>query len=528
MPGRTTEVTFFGANLNEPRCLWLSFPGTAAFTTNGGTDRLVCRLTLPADAPVSIGAVRLATTKGISSLHLFMVDDLPGVTDRGTNRSPATAQPLTLPVAVDGACDELKVNYYKFTAKKGQRVSVEAVARRLGSALDPVVRVFDTKGRELAYSDDDPALGRDSRCACEIPVNGDYFIEIRDIDYRGGTKHRFHLRVGNFPLVNFPFPFAAKPGAEAKLVFAGRGVEGLKPFSIPVPERAPGNAVPLAAKFANGHGSEPVSLLIGSANELTEIEPNDSPTNSQAIKIPAAINGRFAKPNDRDFFQFDVAKDERLVIKGRTRTLGSPCDLYIELLEADGRRLAVTKLSTNENVSISHTFAEGGTHRLRVEEINRLGGPEMAYRIEIARPQPGFALSVETERVEGVSGGTAELKVTCERNNFDGAITLSCEGLPVGFSLTNNVLTEKSTEVKLKVGFPPDFVAGQIANVHVVGRARVGETEQSVTASTLAALKRLFPDTPYTPAHLDGVIATGLSASPPKPLEETPAPKRKK
>jgi len=63
--------------------------------------------------------VQLATTNGISNLHLFMIDDLPSVSKSGTNKNSASAQRLNLPVAVDGACEELGFDYYQFHDRKG-------------------------------------------------------------------------------------------------------------------------------------------------------------------------------------------------------------------------------------------------------------------------------------------------------------------------------------------------------------------------------------------------------------------------
>ena len=66
---------------------------------------------------------------------------------------------MKLPAAIEGRGDTESYDYYKFNAEADQHVSVEALARRLGSSLDPVLRLLDSQGRELAYSDDDEAWG---------------------------------------------------------------------------------------------------------------------------------------------------------------------------------------------------------------------------------------------------------------------------------------------------------------------------------------------------------------------------------
>src|SRR5262249_1150531 len=148
--------------------LWTSFPASFIFlprTNDASPDgkTVACKLTVPPEVQVGIGALRLATTNGVSSLHLLMIDDLPSITENGQNKSLTNAQPLKPPIAVDGMCDELSFDFYRFTANKGQQISFEVVAQRLGSRLDPVMRLLDGKGRELAYCDDDPGAGADSR-----------------------------------------------------------------------------------------------------------------------------------------------------------------------------------------------------------------------------------------------------------------------------------------------------------------------------------------------------------------------------
>src|SRR5437867_4346609 len=98
IPGKTAEITLFGENLSDPTQLWTSFPAQAEFISHAGRaddDKVFVRLNVPPQTPVGIGALRLWTSNGVSSLLLFMIDDLPSLAGCGTNRSRATAQRLT-------------------------------------------------------------------------------------------------------------------------------------------------------------------------------------------------------------------------------------------------------------------------------------------------------------------------------------------------------------------------------------------------------------------------------------------------
>ena len=104
MPGLTNEVTVFGSNLGGVTSLWTSFEGTAE-KVRSSEDRAVFKIALSIDCATGLGAVRLVSSNGISSLHLVMIDRLPSIVENGTSRSIATAQLLKMPVAVDGLLD---------------------------------------------------------------------------------------------------------------------------------------------------------------------------------------------------------------------------------------------------------------------------------------------------------------------------------------------------------------------------------------------------------------------------------------
>jgi hypothetical protein len=88
--GTTLDLTLTGTNLNEPVGVSLSFPAKVTIPTEGnnGKDgtRLLVRLEIPPDAPIGMHSLRLATTRGMSNLRLFCVDDLPQVLENNAAR----------------------------------------------------------------------------------------------------------------------------------------------------------------------------------------------------------------------------------------------------------------------------------------------------------------------------------------------------------------------------------------------------------------------------------------------------------
>ncbi len=116
------------------------------------------------------------------------------------NDAAAEAQSISVPAAICGQiAAEADIDYYAFEAKKGEAFTLEIVARRLQSALDSHVRILDEKGNQLAINDD-LRLGRrgftDSLLEnWAAPADGKYFVEVRDVNLRGGKLHPYCLKL---------------------------------------------------------------------------------------------------------------------------------------------------------------------------------------------------------------------------------------------------------------------------------------------------------------------------------------------
>jgi hypothetical protein len=514
-PGATSDVTFYGGAVNGVTGFWTNLPLTAELATGvegNGTkaDQVVYRFTVPANSPVGVGGVRLATGQGISNLRLFMIDDLPSATKNGANKSIETAQELTLPIAVDGAADPESFDYYKFAGKAGQRVSIEVYAQRLGTALDPVVRLLDPAGKELGFSDDEGGIGIDCRLARTLPADGVYTIEIRDVRYQGGGGHRYRLRVGDFPLVTTTYPLAAQKGTSAQLAVAGPAVEQAAPLDITMPEQVPGSQVSFGAKFPSGQGSAIVTLIASGQPEAVETEPNDAPQQATPIALPAAINGRFEVPKDRDYYQFEAKANQRLEFVGQTRSLGSPTDLFLRVFNADGGLLAEAEDNGIDEGVLNVAFPADGVYRLMVEDLLRRGGPAHAYRVDVRPYQPGFSLTVDAEKYDAPKNGVFVAKVTSARKDYNGPITLELQGVGEGYVLANNVIPEGQNEVLLNVTLPATIESGTPIVFNIVGRAKIGEADFAAKASTLPLLRASQGGLPYPPEALDGSIGLGV------------------
>jgi hypothetical protein len=176
--GKTTTVDIKGWNL----------PAT----------QMTPNIATPGIQPISLRNGQLVP-KRIS----YKVDTLPEILEHEPNNSPDTAQPVTLPVIVNGRIDAPgDWDVFRFEGKAGQEIVAEVYARRLDSPLDSVLKLTDAQGQQLAFNDDHEDKGSglnthhaDSYLTAKLPANGTYFIHLGDIQRNGGPEYAYRLRL---------------------------------------------------------------------------------------------------------------------------------------------------------------------------------------------------------------------------------------------------------------------------------------------------------------------------------------------
>jgi len=518
-PGKATEVTFFGANLAPVTGVWNSLGAQAELApgmANNGKEagKVTYRITLPATLSVGIAMVRVATDKGVSNPRLLLVDDLEATADNGTNKTVAAAQELKLPCAIEGACEAESFDFYKFSAKAGQRVAIDVYAKRLGSALDPTIRLLDAAGRTLATSDDDPGIAPDCRLAHTFAADGTYFVEVRDILYTGGAAHRYRMRVGDLPLVTTTLPLAVKKGTTAQVQVAGPSAAGAPAIAVAMPADARA-ATWASAKMPSGQGSTAVAVLASDVNEVLEAEPNDSPQQPTAVTLPCGINGRFDGSKDPlvrdvDHYRFEAKKGDKLRFRAQTRTVGSPAMIYLRVLNAQGQTLAEMDDPVTSEVSLDFTPPADGAYLLAVREWNGFAGPAYTYRIDARVPDPGFTLATDVEQINVPHAGVFVAKVTAVRHGYPGQIQLEPRGLPPNCQVAAATISEKANETTVRVTFPADVPPGKLFPLEIVGKGKMDGRELTAVADTLVGLRKAFPGMAYPPPQLLGSLAAGV------------------
>lgn len=510
--GQPVELSASGDNLAGPLSVWTSFaPAGADVAPQASHPKPVVEL--PASATAGIFAVRLINGQGVSNARLLMIDDLPTIVDSSENVSPAKARDLPTPVAVEGAVPAESSRYYRFRAAAGQRLSFEVVARRLGSPLDSFLRLLDAGGRELVQSDDDDVLGADSRFVYQFTTAGEYLLELGDVRYQGGATYRYRLRIGDFPLTTAPFPLGVQKGWSTAVEVTGAGLRELPRLEASVPESLSSDRLTLRAEYPGGHGLSAVTVLASSGLEQVEFEPNDTPATASPLDLVGAVNARFEKEGDRDCFRFTAKKGQQVVLRGRTRSLGLKRDLYLRVLDAEGKQLAEAN-QFQEDALVDVTFPADGTYNLQAEDLLGRGGPDHVYRIEFAPYQAGFSLASDAEAYNVPCGGVFQIKLNATRRGYRGPIELVLAGMPAselaGFKLEGAVVPEGKVAATVTVTAPRSLSPGSWRALQLLGRAKIGEQDFTAPASGAAALKASLNGCQPLPSELDGRLTLGI------------------
>ncbi|MFO1044636.1 MAG: PPC domain-containing protein [Planctomycetaceae bacterium] len=132
--------------------------------------------------------------KGIAPSGMqFRLTNHDNVVEVEPNEAVAAATKGGATAAFNGVLSsKTDIDYFGFTATKGQAIDINVYARRIRSELDPVLILYNAQGGAIASNDD--ANGTpDSYLRFAVPADGEYFLEVRDHLRRGGDA--FHYRI---------------------------------------------------------------------------------------------------------------------------------------------------------------------------------------------------------------------------------------------------------------------------------------------------------------------------------------------
>jgi len=462
------------------------------------------RITLPADLPP--GSVRwaVANANGASvRTGTFWVGTDPEVLEAIRPDGPQVLP--ALPVTVSGRLSRNEeVDQYRFTAPRNGPLTCELAARQLGVNLNAAVTIRDAQGQVVADAVDTD--GQDVRLTFQAKADTTYTLSLHDLDFRGDRSFVYRLTLTPGPRILAVLPAVGKRGETRELEFVGPGLatggprlEAVKrAVALPAdPQRSA-----LAYRLETPWGTTPVFDI--PLDDRTETVAGAE----QPLGLPAAVTGAFEQGKKAVRYSIVAQKGEVLDLRVEARRFGSPLDVVLVILNAEGKELARNDdLPGTTDAGLTFTAPLDGTYTLEVADQSGQAGTRAAiYRLVVERSGPAFTLQT-VARLNVPVGGKTDLTVTARRlGGFKEPITLKVAGLPDGVTVPADlVIPAGKNDLKIAVQAAADAPAVATL-VRVTGTA--GALTQTAQVPLAGNLTPSSPDDERTDAVL---LATTLT-----------------
>ena len=438
--GTEVSVTFHGDRLDETT--GALFYETGLDLTNLDTKdpkKAVAKLKIAADAAPGEHSLRLAGPGGVTELRSFWVGAFPTVDEVEPN-PPDKAQRIELNRTVHGIAGNEDDDCFVVTLKKGQRLSAEVEAMRLGRTMfDASLTVLDARGFEVATCDDAPLLRTDAFVSLLAPEDGDYRVVVREAAYQGNDDCRYRLHIGTFPRPSAVFPTGGKPGETLGFTFTG---DPMGPIhrSIQLPPEAR-SSFPV---FPEQDGQSAPSPHVVTVSPLPSARDGKPDEVVRLPEPPCAAEGVLDAKSDTDRFVFSAKKGQNLDIRVIARANRSPLDAVVSIHEAKGKYLAGNDDQGGPDSLLAWTCPADGDYRIQIRDQLKRTGDDFTYRVEIAGKTPSLGANLPVvERVNSQKwktfvipkGGRYAAVVNVTRENLSADAVFEAASLPPGVTL---------------------------------------------------------------------------------------------
>ncbi len=483
--GQSTEVAVKGVNLGDVRTVKVEAPPYSP-------DRETWQ-TLP---------LRVKTSHGESLNKLRLaIGDAPEVMEQEPNHDATQAQRITIPVTINGHIssgsavaaafdrrdDHARAaagtspvaavsdrrpdeDYFRFAAKKGQHLTIEVAAARLGSPLDSVVEVLDAEGHEI------PRAVARSVLETSLTLN-DRDSKIRSFRLASITDlHPNDYLMAGEELVQIEF-VPDQPDADVRL--KGLGGERLAllgtspqahPLNGPVykvrvyepGKEFPPNGLPVFHLTMRNDDGGPG---YGTDSHLDFIAPQDGEYLLRIKDVRGLEGNDFAyrlmvREATPDFTLTASPSNPNVPCGGRVpvqvaanRTLGyeGPIEVQVKGLPRGvaasaatigaGQDSTVVILEAAADASLSENafpFQIIGRAKVDGRELVRVADADQPLRVVSMMPPPDLLVAAEPPEVILDAGKETKVTLHVERKNgFEGRVPCSVMNLPPGVTVVN-------------------------------------------------------------------------------------------
>ena len=510
--GREATVTLTGYNLGAGRHVVKGEPAPG--------DLDFVRLRPQSDAGLAFNEIKLDPGAD------------PEIESSGANHSAAEAQPVTLPVTINGRIEAPRdgvpvENYFRFRARKGEKLIFEVKARRFGSDLDSFLEVLDAGGKSI-----EQAVAR---------AVWQTFVVLRDHDSAGrGIRIQAWnvLNAGDFLMIGNEIGRVEEvpDGPDEDLLVESFGgqrkgffgttpeAHGLDRAVYKVQIHPPGarfspNGLPLAPLYYRNDDGGP-GFGKDSCLEFTAPADGEYLVRLRDVRgfggndFAYRLNMRSPRPD----FRLAVSPRNPNVPLGGTVPVtvtalrldgfDGPIELSVDNLPPGiragkhaipaGQDTATVLLSADADARLDEAapFVVTGHARISGHAVARKASPEDKTQYLALMPKPDILVFAETKIVELEPGGQAEVSVRVERQNgFAGRVPVQVRDLPPRVRVTDSglngvLITEDESRRSFKLWALPNAEPAE-QMIYLAGAIETRSPQQSAYASIQPVLVRV-------------------------------------
>ena len=435
-------------------------------------------MTISEAAPLGTIFWRIGCAQGGTQSRPFVIGELPEFIESESNSTSDRAEAITLPVTINGQIHgERDLDYFRFTATRGQVVVCEVLARRLGSRLDPIVEILDSDARRLpvqaVYRGSDPIL------ALRVEQDGEYLIRMANVSFRGDPSYVYRVNVTTSATAQFAFPSSGQAGTEQEVeLYQLSGDTDWKVVRkrIAFPETPEAFLWTDPQSAANG-----IKLASLPHPHRREQEPNELPAQSTPLSVPGSASGQFLTARDTDWFEFVAQQGQLYTVACSALPAQAVAFPGLQLTDTAGKVLVQARSveSSSSSCRVDWKAPSDGVFRIRLRDLRfgARGGPEFIYRLSVAPAAPDFTLALGADSVSVLQGSGLELAVDVVRTGgFSGAVKLALLETPEGVTAEPVEVPAGSNSGKLKIQASDQAMATSYA-LQVIGTSQIAGGE---------------------------------------------------
>ncbi len=473
--GTTVEIQAGGLNINRATKVLFSHPGikgeVEAIKESASerrkrrrlndqsspqlADRVRIRITIDKGVPCGIYDLRLQGPKGVSNMLPFEVASYPNYLETHSRDHRKVNEVSSLPTVLCGYVTPGGVDKFRFKGRKGETIVANVKARQLVPYIadavpgwfQPVMKIVDSKGKEIAFSDDyhhyvDPVI------TVTLPKDDKYTLMIHDAIFRGREDFNYRIHLGVIPFVTGRYPAYGVAGRKTKQSIEGVNL-GAEKSAVKVKKE--------------GYNQVTFTNDIGTSNAVPfytvpkGIRLLHSPKEGTELTLYNAVADSLTKDAKVKRYKIYVERREPLVVELVGRRNGSRIDALMRLKNEYGEVLARVDdtedpmqgmMTFHADPVLKYTPRRSGDYILEVEDLHRGYGKDYHYLVRRHRQLPSFNAFVSPANITIPSGGTSMFRVDIT-GRYKRPAHLEIKGLPKGYTTSSTKLRGRKWDVSI-------------------------------------------------------------------------------